>query len=228
MNIRPRFLVYAAILALGTLVATSGQAQPETARSSANVDLQKRLLQAKDDPKLAEKLLVSGAKVATFCANCHGAQGNSLNPTIPNLAAQHPTFLLLQLRKFADGTRRNEFMEGMIKALSADEKVGVALFYSSQTLPGKPSTNPTLAAKGKDIFSKNCFRCHGDNGLGDENYARIAGQQSEYLKLTLQRYKSGSGVRVDPLMAANTRLLSDSDLDAVVVHVSSLPSNAPK
>ena len=228
MNIPQRFLACTATLTLGLITAASAVAQPATARSTAGVDLQTRLLQAKDDPKLAEKLLATGARVATFCANCHGANGNSVNPTIPNLAAQHPSFLLLQLRKFAEGTRRNEFMEGMIKALNADEKVGAALYYSSQKLLAKPAAHPALAAKGKDIFSKNCFRCHGDNGLGDENYARIAGQQSDYLKLTLQRYKSGNGIRVDPLMAANTRLLSDGDLDAVVAYVSALPSNTSK
>lgn len=87
---------------------------------------------------------------------------------------------------------------------------------------------PDDEAKGKDIFSKNCFRCHGDNGLGDETSARIAGQQSDYLKLTLQRYKSGNGIRVDPPMAANTRLLSDGDLNAVVAYISALSTNAPK
>ncbi|MBB1073907.1 c-type cytochrome [Rhodoferax sp. 4810] len=228
MNIPNRFLACTAAHTLGLMITLPATAQPATARSTPHVDLQARLLQAKDDPKLAEKLLATGAKVATFCANCHGANGNSANPTIPNLAAQHPGFLLAQLRKFADGTRRNEFMEGMIKALNADEKVGAALFYSGQKLAAKPAANPALAAKGKDIFSKNCFRCHGDNGLGDETYARIAGQQSEYLKLTLQRYKSGNGIRVDPLMDANTRLLSDGDMDAVVAYVSSLPYNSTK
>ena len=200
-------------------------AQTVRASDTASVDLNARLAQAQSDPILAQTLLATGAKVATFCANCHGAAGNSINPTTPNLAAQHPTFLLLQIRKFANGTRRNEFMEGLIKALNSDEKVGLALYYSAQILPTKPAPNPALAAIGKDLFSKNCFRCHGESGLGSDKFARIAGQQPEYLKLTLQRYKNGGGIRVDPLMADSTRLLSNADMDAVVAYVSSLSAN---
>ncbi|MDR3367760.1 c-type cytochrome [Rhodoferax sp.] len=225
MTIHPSFSARLAILTLCAATAMGCSAQTVKASDSASVDLDARLAQAQADPKLAQTLFATGAKVATFCANCHGASGNSTNPTIPNLAAQHPTFLLLQIRKFADGTRRNEFMEGLIKALSSDEKVGLALYYSAQTLPTKPSPNPALAAIGKDLFSKNCFRCHGDKGLGSDKFARIAGQQPEYLKLTLQRYKNGGGIRMDPLMAANTRLLSNADMDALVAYVSSLSAN---
>jgi cytochrome c553 len=225
MTIYPSFSALLTTLALCAATAMTCQAQTVKASDTVAVDLDARLAQAQADPKLAQTLFNTGAKLATFCANCHGAAGNSTTPTTPNLAAQHPTFLLLQIRKFADGSRRNEFMEGMIKALNSDEKVGLALYFSAQTLPTRPVSNPALAAIGKELFSKNCFRCHGDNGLGSDKFARIAGQQPEYLKLTLQRYKEGGGIRVDPLMAANTRLLSNADMDAIVAYVSSLSAN---
>jgi cytochrome c553 len=199
---------------------TGAQAQP--APGSAGTELDTRLAQAQADPKLADPLLKTGRKVAAFCANCHGDNGNSAKPEVPNLAGQNTAYLLEQLRQFGDGRRRNEFMQSMIKAMSSDEKLGAALFYASQPVTPRPTTRPDLLAQGGDIYQKNCFRCHGTQGMGNEKIARIAGQQPEYLMLSIRRYRSGSGVRTDPLMASNTRLLSDAQVDAVAAYVSAL------
>ena len=216
-----RHLILNALL-LCTAISLPGFAQTTAARAGA-IDLSVRLKDAQNDPKLADALFKTGRKVAAVCANCHGEGGNSTKPDIPNLAAQNPAYLLEQLRKFADGSRRFEFMEGMIKALSTDEKVGIVLFYSVQRASAKSAPSPGLAAKGKEYFNKVCFRCHGENGLGSDKFARIAGQQPEYLKVTLKRYRTGTGARVDPLMAANTKLMTDADIDAVVAYVASMP-----
>ena len=217
-----RFL--AALLA-GLCVYTivlPASAQPARARSSADVDLSARLKEVERDAKLSEDILKIGRKVAAVCANCHGETGNSPKPDTPNLAGQNPAYLIEQLRKFADGRRRFEFMEGMIKSMSSDEKIGIVLFYSSQKVVAKPTLNVALAAKGKDYFNKICFRCHGNDGRGNEQFARIAGQQPDYLRLTLQRYRSGTGVRTDPLMAASTKLMTDADIDAVIAYVGAM------
>ena len=80
-----------------------------------------------------------------------------------------------------------------------------------------------LAAKGQEYFEKTCFRCHGTGGRGNEQIARIAGQQPVYLRLTLQRYRAGTGVRANSIMTPNTKLMSDADIEAVVAYVSSMP-----
>ena len=171
------------------------------------------------DPKLTETSLKIGQKVAAVCANCHGEGGVSLKSDIPNLAAQNPAYLIAQLQKFADGRRRNEFMEGMIKAMNSDEKIGMVLFYSGQNIAPKPVANAALAAKGKDYYNKTCWRCHGEDGHGNEIFARIAGQQPDYLRLTLKNYRARTGTRVDPLMADISNLMTDADIEAVVAFV---------
>ena len=213
------FWALAAVLALTTQPVS---AQPAKARASASSDLSARLAEAHANPQLASDLLVKGRRAAAVCANCHGEGGNSVKSDIPNLAGQNPVYLLEQTRQFADGRRRFEFMEGMIKSMTGDEKVGVALFYAAQTVTPSAVTNPALAAKGKEIFSKNCFRCHGNDGHGDDTFARIAGQQKVYLTTTLKNYRSGQGPRSNALMAENTRPLSDADIDTVVAYVASL------
>jgi len=177
------------------LTALPASAQSGKAQASATTDLSARLAEAKANPQLAADLLIKGRRAAAVCANCHGEGGNSVKPDIPNLAGQNPMYLLEQTRQFADGRRRFDFMEGMIKAMSSDEKVGVALFYAGQAVVTSSATNAALAAKGKEIFNKNCFRCHGNDGHGNDTFARIAGQQKGYLTNTLKSYRSGHGPR---------------------------------
>jgi cytochrome c553 len=203
-------------------VALPSIAQSARARGSADVDLAVRLKDVEQDTKLKESILKTGQKVAAICANCHGEGGNSVKPDIPNLAGQNPAYLIEQLRQFADGRRRYEFMEGMIKAMSSDEKIGIVLFYAGQKVAHKPTSNPALAAKGKEYYNKVCWRCHAEDGHGSDKFARIAGQQPEYLRTTLKRYRTGTGVRMDPLMAASTRLMSDADIDSVIAYVMSM------
>lgn len=198
-------------------------AQSARARATADVDLAARLKEVESNPKLTEELLKTGRKVAAVCANCHGDGGNSLKPDIPNLAGQNSAYLLEQLHKFAEGQRRNAFMEGMIKALKSDEKIGMVLFYERQTVvTQKSGTNAALVAKGKEYYSRICWRCHAADGHGNEQFARIAGQQPVYLSSTLKHYRSGVGARTDPLMGATTKLMSDADIEAVVAYVSSM------
>ena len=205
---------------LGLLVPGWAVAQSPQARASANVDLVARLQEVTDSPRLTEQSLKLGRSVAAVCANCHGEGGNSLKPDIPNLAGQNPSYLLEQIRKFSIGMRRNEFMEGMIKALTADEKIGMVVFYSSQKVNVNTSkAAPALMAAGKKISPEICGRCHALDGRGNEKIARIAGQQVPYLMSTIKRYRSGAG-RIDPLMMANTRTLTDADVEAVANYIS--------
>ena len=217
----PRVIVGSLVCLWLALLSTSW-AQTTRAQNSADVDLNLRLKETEANPRLLEAAHKTGAKVASFCANCHGEGGNSATPETPNLAGQNTSYLLEQLRQFADGRRKNLFMEGMIRALNADEKVGVVLYYASKEVTNKPPANAQLAAKGQDYYNKICFRCHGDQGRGNETIARIAGQQPVYLGITLKRYRDGSALRKDPLMAANTKTMTDADIDAVVAYVSSI------
>lgn len=201
-----------ALLLAGADVSAQPTAQPMDAKLEAVLK----------DPQQLEQYTRSGQKVAQFCANCHGAGGNSVLPDTPNLAGQNPAYLLEQVRQFADGRRRYDFMERLIRAMSEDEKIGVAVFYSRQSVLPHPSADAALVAEGKRYFDKVCWRCHGADGHGSEVYARIAGQRPDYLQTTLLRYRSGTGSRINALMSANTRLMSDADIRAVVAYVSSM------
>lgn len=217
-----RFQVGLVAALLAVFMGQPAVAQSSKTRASGSVDLSARLLEAQADPKLEQTLFTIGRKVAAVCANCHGEGGNSVKPDIPNLAGQNPAYLLEQVRQFADGRRRDMFMEGMIRAMNSDEKVGMVLFYTSQKVAHTPTTNAALAAKGQEYFNKVCFRCHGTDGRGSAQFPRIAGQQTNYLSLTLKRYRAGGGARADSVMVSNAKSMSDADIEAVVAFVSSM------
>ncbi len=205
---------------LATFLATGVAVAAET--KGAKISLEERLVSVMQDPVAIQASIKAGKKVTLFCANCHGDGGNSSKSDIPNLAGQNPAFLLEQVKKFSDGRRRNDFMQGMIKAMSDEEKVSAVVFFTSQEVKPHASSNPALASHGKELFFKICQRCHGEQGRGNEKIARIAGQQPEYLTLSLKRYRDGTGERIDPLMASNTKNLTDADINALVAFVSGM------
>lgn len=197
-------------------------AQPARARATANVDLAARLQEVQANPKLKAALLITGRQVAAVCDNCHGEGGNSPKPDVPNLAGQNTEYLLEQLRQYAVGQRTDVFMEGMIRVMKSDEKVGMALFYAKQKVKHKPVSNLALVTHGKELYSKACTRCHDEDGLGDEKIARLAGQQPQYLRLALARYRTGTDARLNERMSINVRQLTDADIEALIAFIVSM------
>lgn len=57
-----------------------------------------------------------------------------------------------------------------------------------------------------------CASCHGEHGAKPiaPNYPVLAGQYANYLEHALKEYKSG--VRKNPIMAAQTTALSEADI----------------
>lgn len=132
-----------------------------------------------------------GKERSILCSHCHGSDGNSVKPDVPNLAAQNPAYIIEQISKFSDGRRKNFVMQSLASNFSFQDKVNLAVFYASQKL--KPvAFDPAVAFKGERIYNSVCFRCHGENGRGEEGYARLAGQQSEYVEVTLKRYRASA------------------------------------
>src|SRR5690606_17588386 len=75
----------------------------------------------------------AGHERIRFCGYCHGEDGNSNRDFIPNLAAQHPQYLFEQFEKFGDGRREDHVMSTLARALSLQERIDIAVYYSQQT-----------------------------------------------------------------------------------------------
>lgn len=201
---------------LACLLATSsGFAQSDTA-------LQERLKSIGSDPVTLRATVDAGKKVTFFCANCHGEEGISKTPEVPNLAGQNPAYLLEQIRKFGSGERKDQFMQGLIKVLKGDERIQIAHYYASiKVVPSVADSSQV--SRGKELFGKLCARCHGEQAHGNEMFPRLAGQKVPYLKTSITRYRDMTGVRNNQLMSIATATLKNEDIAAIANYLTQMP-----
>jgi len=171
-----------------------------------------------------------GKTKAATCAACHGADGNAAVAMYPSLAGQSEDYLVKQLTEFKSSTRVDPVMAGMVAALSADDIQNVSAYFASQTL------NPKVVeanAKGKKLYisgdMKNgitaCVACHSIDGSGmaKAGFPAIAGQNATYLKVQLEKFRSGARANDKNSMMRNIAMkLSTKDIDAVAQYMSSL------
>jgi cytochrome c553 len=188
-----------------------------TVASAQSVD---RLKATLADPAAKAAASEAGRKIASFCANCHGPDGNSRQSDVPNLAEQNPIYLFNQVHKFYTGQRHDPWMEPAIRMLGDADRLNVVVYYSSMRVAPASSAPPNAA--GSELFHRVCARCHGEQARGGERFPRLAGQQTAYLIRSLTRYRDRTGDRMEPEMLAMTAALSDADIKAVADYLSSM------
>jgi cytochrome c553 len=181
-------------------------------------------------------VLQGAALVSYACSKCHGYSGNgvSISPIFPILAGQNPIYTQDQLKllrqRFRSDPHARAFMWGISRALTDEQIESVAVYFGNQPpVTGRPSGNPALAAKGKDLYENGapephrvikCIECHGEVGAGTNNVPRLAGQHKDYLALQLHYYRDE--LRVNKLMNRNVKNITDDQIDAVIEYISTL------
>ena len=167
--------------------------------------------------------------VKTVCAACHGADGNSVDPTVPKLAGMDQEYLMRQLKAFASGKRRNEIMDGIVANLDPAEFSTLAAYYGKlKPQPGKV-VDTQLAEAGRKIFEDGntesgvpaCAGCHQPDGLGNARFPRLAGQHQTYVLKQLGDYKSGRRA-TDPLMTTVGKRLTSDEARALAEYIAGL------
>jgi cytochrome c553 len=193
-------------------------------------DLLNKVRVIQNDTATRQQAMRQGKDQAFLCAYCHGKDGNSTKPRIPNLASQDPAYLLDQFERFR--LRQREDFTGvmgeLVANMSDDDKVALAIYYANSVL--KPVvSNLLLAAKGKPVYEKYCPQCHGADGRSKKGYSRISSQQTEYLIETLNLYKDGTDqvlrTRESGIMAEIMNLISAEDIRNIAHYLSSLTVN---
>ncbi len=183
-----------------------------------------------------------GAKVATQCVACHGAQGISVVPNFPKLAGQGERYLLKQLKDIKSGTREVPEMAAITPTLSEQDLLDLAAYFAKQAI-GVPEQVPSaLVAEGRSLFHAGdaehgipaCAACHGAAGEGmpAAGFPRLAGQHAAYISTQLQNYRAaGRGDQAgkkrqndgDAMMMRTTAAkLSDAQIKAISAYVSGL------
>lgn len=177
--------------------------------------------EVEDDPAALERVIEAGRERAIFCNTCHGPDGSARRPNYPSLASQNPVYLLDQIEQFADGSRDKLVMNVLAETFTTEEKATLALYYAHMEL--EPTEyDEALATRGAPVYQLRCAQCHGAGGLGEAGYARIAGQQPEYVADVLREYRTGNSPRRLSVMYGISSALTESDIDAVAHYAASL------
>jgi cytochrome c553 len=81
--------------------------------------------------------IAAGKSKSVACGACHGNNGISMIPMYPNLAGQKEQYLVLQLKAFRDGERKNMVMAPMSAGLSDTDIANLSAYYASLDPAGK-------------------------------------------------------------------------------------------
>jgi len=177
---------------------------------------------------------VAGKEKSILCQGCHGEDGMSAEPMIPNLAGQYDKYISKELRNFQNGQRTHQIMSQMAKTIDDNDLADIAAYFASRPkMKGNgPGQNSDV---GRNLFlngdmSRNivsCFNCHGVNGKGKSPnnavFPVIGGQQAGYLRgqlfnwRTRERSNSPGGI-----MNIIANKLTDSEINSLADYISGI------
>jgi cytochrome c553 len=168
------------------------------------------------------------------CAACHGPEGNSANPLWPNIAGQHASYIMNQLRAFKEGKRANALMSSQAMMLSDEDMANLAVFYESKARAVQTVANADLVDRGEALYRAGiaetgvpaCMACHGPKGVGNPaaQYPALSGQHAAYTEKTLKDYRSGErqSVAGNNVMNEVAAKLTDDDIKALASYLQGL------
>jgi len=167
--------------------------------------------------------------VASRCALCHGADGESASPVFPRLAAQHPEYMVKQLKDFREG-RRTGTMNEMAVDLNDAEIAALADYFSRKPPRSRRAADADFAAVGKYIYDKGnrytsvaaCATCHGPKGHGTVQLPRLAGQNPQYIETQLKEFNQRVRSNDNAVMHTIASKLSELEVAAVAAYIGGL------
>ena len=148
------------------------------------------------------------------CEACHGKDGRSADPKIPNIGGQPKLAVMYQLFFYRDGRRKSEEMNLIAKALTDAELTAIAEHVAKLPPPPPPAgaIDEARFKRGAELAaSRMCASCHNDNYSGRQQMPRLAGQHEAYTVKALQDYRTGARIGTQAVMAEAVRDLSDDD-----------------
>lgn len=227
------------VLALGSVAAAAAgfllAAAP--ARSERYTDL-RRIVPIHGDA-------TAGARKATVCLSCHGANGVSVAPTFPRLSGQRPDYLYHRLLSFKNADPRDPYyskspMIALVAPLTVDDMRDLASYFAAQT-PQATDVAAAAAAstKGETLFHSGdpsrgvppCQGCHGAEANGVNTradqyaaYPSLRGQYAPYVVARLTSFREGlpHDSTNDFIMAGVAQTLDDDSIQAIAAWISSL------
>ena len=172
----------------------------------------------------AQAGLEEGRVKAQSCIACHGADGNSVIPTIPSIAGQPRQFIVTALYMFREGRRKNDAMAPFAAKLSNADLNDLAAYFNAQKMaPPTGQASEETVAKGRAVTAaNNCVACHTAALTGQQQIPRLAGQHKPYLLEQLKAFKAGTRGDLDGTMTSAAQGLVVEELDMLADYLSTL------
>ena len=166
----------------------------------------------------------AGRRKAQVCAACHGPDGNATIPGTPSLAGQPVFFTHWQLIKYRDGRRKDPQMSPLAEKLDDTDMADLAAFYAAQPPRARPAaTDAARVAAGRQLAElHHCTSCHRPGLTGQQQAARLAGQDFDYLLRLLRGFKARTASDLDGTMTVATQPLQDDEIVSLVHFLASL------
>lgn len=244
---QPTVVINLLLLALlaGTPPSGAGNADPQAtpADNGGMPAMQQESALVQDaDLDNGRTIAMGGAGVSNACFTCHGISGEGAGiSALPRLAGQSAFYLYKQLEDYAAGTRENDVMGPIAKALDDSEMKDVAAYYASlENIPYAPApeADPFVLQHGGSLSAigdaereiEACANCHGPGGIGTPPlFPYLAGQHAAYLELQLLEWKRGRrGNDSLGVMEYIAERMTDEDIRAVALYFESVRPDHPE
>ena len=189
-----------------------------------------------------------GEGLTAVCAACHGADGNSPAGNFPKLAGLGEKYLYKQLVDIKtpkeEGGRPIVEMTGLLDALTDQELMDIAAYYSSKTMQMSGAKEMEVLVNtgvkvdalkiGEKLYRAGnadsgvaaCSGCHSPTGKGNApaGFPRLGGQHAEYIEKQLTAFRAGERINDGEamIMRGVAKHMSDAEIKAVANYISGL------
>lgn len=173
---------------------------------------------------LAQAGVEEGRVKAQVCIACHGADGNSVIPTIPSIAGQPKQNIVTALFMFREDRRKSDMMAPFAAKLSNADLNDLAAYFNAQKMtPPTGQASADTVAKGREVTVRNnCVACHTPTMAGQQHIPRLAGQHKPYLLDQLKAFKAGTRGDMDGTMTSAAQGLAVDELEMLAAYLSTL------
>jgi sulfide dehydrogenase cytochrome subunit len=159
----------------------------------------------------------SASMLADTCAGCHGTDGVSMGPAIPNIAGVSAEYFNTVMKEYQEDDRASTIMGRIARGYTTEEIALMADLYAAKK---HMSTNQKLdAAKigaGSKLYKKNCSKCHDEFGtLADDDSGILASQWLPYLQYSMEDFKGGHR-DMPKKMKKKVKKLSAAEIEALL------------
>ena len=177
----------------------------------------------------------AGQAINAMCIGCHGIKGYQASfpevYKVPMISGQNAKYIVSALNAYKKGERKHPTMRGVAEALTDQNIVDLAAYYSVHGVvegQSAPKEAKAPSAQVAALLGKaNCASCHGANFSTpiDPSYPKIGGQHADYLFVALKSYKNESNAivgRGNAIMAGMAKQYSNAELKQLANYLASV------